>query len=73
MLPSGWENRSVPAILILMFVFWVVTPYGLTGRYQCFSKILVSAYKSTYHYKIQKINTDIFIAVRTSNLSSTGI
>jgi hypothetical protein len=30
---TGWKK-----IMTLMLVFWVVTPCGLVGRYQCFGE-----------------------------------
>jgi hypothetical protein len=48
---------------MFMLVFWAAIPCGLVGRYQqfgqtsalnmetvCFSELLVSTYKSTWHY-----------------------
>jgi hypothetical protein len=42
----------------------LVIPYGLVGRYQCFSEMLMSACKSTWHYNPEDIII-IFAAMRT--------
>jgi hypothetical protein len=39
----------VTAVKMLMLVFWVVTPYGLVDKYQCFG--------GTYVFLLQGLNT----------------
>jgi hypothetical protein len=34
-------------MVVKMTFFWVVMPCGLVGRYQCFSKMLVSMHETT--------------------------
>jgi hypothetical protein len=62
---------------MLMLVFWVVTPCGLLGRYQRFRgtyclhlQPMKCWYLPTSPHGVttQKTNTDIFTAVRISNL-----
>jgi hypothetical protein len=73
----GTTAIEVLAAVKMMFFFWVVTPYGLVGRYQRFREIyclqalkmktvyfsgrLVSTYKSTRRLSSQQITSGIMI------------
>jgi hypothetical protein len=53
-----------------MLVFWVVMPYELVGRHQYFRGTYCLHLPTSPHGVItQKININIFPAVRTSNLT----
>jgi hypothetical protein len=69
---GGKKERGfevLTAVKMLMLFFWVVTPHGLVGRYQCFGGrycLCVHGYKSTLHYpedQHQQIIIGLFTAL----------
>jgi hypothetical protein len=49
-------------VCISMLVFWIVTPYGIVGRYQLFG----GTYYLHLRFYFPEDNIQIFAAVRTS-------
>lgn len=53
-LPGNYVRFEVLMdVTLSMLVFWIVTLCGYLRRYQCFSHMMVSAYKCTWHYNTQ--------------------